>query len=265
MSPLDFLVVNDIFLTKTARLAHVVLPAASFAEKEGTFVNADRHVQRMRKVVEPPAGCKTDVDILCELAERMGYDMPARTPRELMDEIAALVPVMAGMSYARLDAESLVWPCLDKTDRGSRCSTEGVSPRPRDVPRHRARGYGEGADDAYPFILTTGRRLQHYNCGSMSRCTDGLSVLCPEERLEIHPQDAALLNVREDQMVEVASRRGKVHVRARLSDLCSPGVVFLSFHFEEIPTNELTGDILDPMACTPDYKVTAVRLTPAGQ
>jgi predicted molibdopterin-dependent oxidoreductase YjgC len=120
----------------------------------------------------------------------------------------------------------------------------------------------EVADASYPLILTTGR-LQHYNCGSMSRCTDGLSVLCSGDRLEIHPHDAARLNVQEDQMVEVASRRGNVSVRARLSDLCSPGVVFLSFHFEETPTNQLTGDILDPMACTPDYKVTAVRLTSA--
>ena len=263
---LDFLVVNDIFMTKTARLAHVVLPAANFAEKEGTFANADRRVQRVRKVLEPPASCKTDVDILCELAQRMGYSMPARSPRELMDEIAALVPLMAGMSYSRLDEQSLVWPCLDKADQGSPLLYESTFPRGRATFRAiEPAEPAELADDSYPFILTTGRRLQHYNCGSMTRCTDGLSVLCPEERLEIHPQDAASLQVQEDELVEVASRRGKVSVRAHLSDLCSPGVVFLSFHFEEVPTNELTGDILDPMACTPDYKVTAVRVTPATQ
>ena len=262
LDALDFLVVNDIFLTKTARLADVVLPAAAFAEKEGTFANADRRVQRVHKVVDPPAGCKTDVDIFCELAQRMGYNMPARPPRELMDEIAAMVPLMAGMSYARLDEESLVWPCLDKADRGSPLLYEDTFPRGRATFRAIEPAESEAADASYPFILTTGRRLQHYNCGSMTRCTDGLAVLCPEERLEIHPRDAASLNVQEDEMVEVASRRGKVSVRARLSDLCSPGVVFLSFHFEEVPTNELTGDILDPMACTPDYKVTAVRVTP---
>ena len=266
LQSLDFLVVNDIFLTKTARLAHVVLPAASFAEKEGTFANADRRVQRVRKVVDPPAGCKTDVDILCELSQRMGYTMPARTPCDLMDEIAAMVPLMAGMNYVRLDEQSLVWPCLDKTDRGSPLLYKERFPRGRATFQALDQTEpAEAADASYPLILTTGRRLQHYNCGSMSRCTPGLSVLCPDERLEIHPQDAANLHVDEGQMVEVASRRGRINVRAHLTDRCSPGVVFLSFHFEEVPTNELTGDQLDPLACTPEYKVSAVRVTPANR
>ncbi|MCC6127069.1 MAG: formate dehydrogenase subunit alpha [Pirellulales bacterium] len=263
LAALDFLVVNELFLTKTARLAHVVLPAASFAEKEGTFINADRQVQRVRKAVDPPAGCKTDVDIICELADRMGYAMPARTAADLMDEIAAMVPLMAGIRYPRLEEHPLAWPCLDEKDCGSRMLYEKSFPRGRAT--FRAIDHAEPAeapDASYPLILTTGRRLQHYNCGSMTRCTPGLSTLCPEERLEIHPQDAAGLNVREDEMVEVASRRGKIRVRARVTDRCSPGVVFLSFHFEEVPTNALTGDRLDPMACTPEYKVSAVRVAP---
>ena len=264
LEALDFLVVNEIFLTGTAKLAHVVLPAASFAEKDGTFVNADRQVQRVRKAVEPPPDCKTDVEILCELSERMGYTMPARTPAEIMDEIAGLVPIFAGISYQRLDREPLVWPCLDPSDGGARRLYETTFPRGRAT--FQSIDYGEPpeqTDADYPLILTTGRRLEHYNCGSMSRRVPGLLALLPEERLEIHPQDAAKLAIQENDPVEVASRRSSLTMRAHLTERCRPGVVFLSFHFEEVPTNQLLGNYLDALACTPDYKVTAVRVTPA--
>ena len=249
---------------KRTQLADVVLPAASFAEKEGTFTNADRRVQRVRKVVEPLPGCRTDVEIICELADRMGYAMPARTASDIMDEIAGLVPVMAGINYRRLDQQPLVWPCIDATVQGTRVLYEtelsARASRPSNLPNTTAPA--EEANAAYPLILTTGRRLEHYNCGSMTRRTPGLVELADEERLEINPRDAEPLNIRENQMVEVASRRGVLTVRAHISDLCSPGVVFLSFHFDEVPTNILVGNRLDPLACTPSYKVSAVRVTP---
>jgi formate dehydrogenase alpha subunit len=264
LTSLDFLVVNDIFLTETAQLAHVVFPAAAFAEKDGTFVNADRQVQRVHKALDPPPDCKTDVEILCAVAERMGYTMQARTASEIMDEIAALVPILAGISYQRLEHESLVWPCLDPSDTGARRLYETAFPRGRATFQPiDASEPMEQADATYPLILTTGRRLEHYCCGSMSRRTSGLSLLAPRERLEINPQDAARLEVEEDAMVEVASRRGALSVSAHLTERCRPGVVFLSFHFPETPTNLLLGNYLDALACTPDYKVTAVRVTPA--
>jgi formate dehydrogenase alpha subunit len=262
LEALDFLVVNDIFLTGTARLADVVFPAASFAEKDGTFVNADRQVQRVRKAVEPPPECKTDVEILCALSERMGYVMPARTPAEIMDEIAGLVPIFAGISYQRLEQQPLVWPCVDATDQGARRLYETTFPRGRAT--FQSLDYGEPieqTDADYPLILTTGRRLEHYNCGSMSRRAAGLEALLPEERLEINPQDAKQLAIGEDDWVEVASHRSSLAVRAHLTERCRPGVVFLSFHFDEVPTNQLLGNYLDALACTPEYKVTAVRVT----
>ena len=263
LQAMDFVVVHEIFLTKTAALADVVLPAAAFAEKEGTFINADRRVQRVRKIVEPPKGCKTDVEIVCELSERMGYAMPARAPSEIMGEIASLAPMLHGISHKRLDRQPLVWPCLDDNDAGARTLYETNFPRGRATFQsidHCAPM--EETDAKYPLILTTGRRLEHYNCGSMSMRTPGLQTLLGEEYLEINPQDAANLNVRDREMVEVASRRGRLKVRARLTDRVNPGVVFLSFHFDEVPTNELTSDYLDTLACTPEYKVTAVRVTP---
>ncbi len=263
LEAMDFVVVQDLFFTKTAQAADVVLPAASFAEKEGTFVNADRRVQRLRKAVEPPPGCRTDLEIFQALSARMGYPMPAHGAAEVMDEIAAMVPIMRGISYRRLDQEPLVWPCLDDKDQGARRLYEKEFPRGRAT--FQCIDYSppaEESSDAYPLILTTGRRLEHYNCGSMSRRTAGLQALCPEEYLEIHPDDAEAHGIREGQEVEVASQRGRLQVPAHLTERCSPGVVFLSFHFEEIPTNELIGDHLDTMACTPAYKVTAVRVTP---
>lgn len=264
LESLDFLVVNDIFLTRTAQLADVVLPAASFAEKDGTFINADRRVQRVRKIVEPLACCKTDVEIICELADRMDYSMPARRPAEIMDEIASLVPMMAGINYPRLEEQPLVWPCVGPSDSGSRRLYESAFPRGRAT--FQCIDHCEPAEQTsneYPLILTTGRRLEHYNCGSMSRRTAGLTALAAEERLEIHPKDAAKLDIRDDGLVEVSSRWGQVNVRARLTERCAPGVVFLSFHFDNVPTNQLLGNYLDALACTPDYKVTAVRVVPA--
>ena len=265
LQALDLLVVHEIFFTRTARLAHVVLPAASFAEKDGTFINADRRVQRVRKIVDAPAGCKPDVAIICELAERMGYSMSARSASEIMDEIASLVPVMAGISYARLERQPLVWPCIDQSDGGARRLYEKTFPRGR-ATFQCIEHYGpvEKTDADFPLVLTTGRRLEHYNCGSMSRRTPGLMALMAEERLEINPQDAAGLQISEGGVVEVASRRSKLSVRAHLTDRCRPGVVFLSFHFDEVPTNELLGNYLDALACTPDYKVTAVRVRPTA-
>ena len=208
LQAMEFVVVTRAYSPRRPRSSRMSFsPPPSFAEKEGTFTNADRRVQRVRKVVEPLPGCRTDVEIICDLADRMGYAMPARTAPDIMDEIASLVPVMAGIDYRRLDQQPLVWPCIDRTAQGTRGTLRAeLSARACDLPMCRVRRAGRGSQRTYPLILTTGRRLEHYNCGSMTRRTPGLVELADEERLDINPHDAEPLNVHENQMVEVASR-----------------------------------------------------------
>jgi len=262
LEKVDFLVVQDIFLTETARYADVVLPAASFAEKEGTFTNTDRRVQRVRKAVEPPGEAREDSWIIAQVASRLGYDMGDVSAPVVMEEIASLTPSYAGINYRRLEElGELRWPCpspdhpgtpilhVDKFTRGKgRFSPVEYKP-PAEEP-----------DPEYPLVLTTGRLLTHYHTGSMTRRVKPLNELVPENRVWINPADAERLGVAADQEVAVESRRGAIKVKARITEKVPPGVVFIPFHFGESPANALTNPALDPVAKIPEYKVAAVRV-----
>jgi formate dehydrogenase alpha subunit len=258
---LDLLVVQDIFLSETAELAHVVLPGVSFAEKDGTYTNTERRVQRIRKAIDPIGDSRPDWQILCDLSTRLGYPMTYASPKEIMDEIVSLTPSYGGMHYDRLEGLGLQWPCpttdhpgtpilhKDRFTRGmGKFYVTPYAPAP------------ELPDETYPFLLTTGRVLYHYHT-MISRKSKGLSEIYPEGVIEINPEDADRLGVKPDNgLVEVASRRGRVRVKAKVSDHLPPGVVFMTFHFKEAAANLLTIDTLDPVAKIPGFKVCAVNI-----
>ena len=260
---LDCLVVQELFFTRTASFADVILPAACALEKEGTFTNTDRRIQHFKPVVNAPEGCRTDMDIICDLASRMGYAMHYDGPAQVWEELAELSPILYGVRYERLEeGEQLVWPCKTQDDTGQRTLHELEFTHGKGV--FHALNYEpseETTDVTYPFLLTTGRRLEHYCNGSMTRKTDGLMKLYSHERIEINPEDAEKLALAEEDMVQVNSRRGNIQVNCHITERCPPGTVFMSFHFAEVPVNILTGSYYDPLAITPEYKVTAVNLT----
>ena len=259
-----FLVVQDIFLTETARLADVVLPAATFAEKDGTVTNTERRVQRLRKAVEPPGQAKTDWWITCEIAKRMGakgFDFAG--PREIMEEIASLTPSYAGINYDRLEGEGLQWPCPAEDHPGTPILHTAKFARPGGKARFVPLEYlppDEAPDDEYPLVLTTDRSLYHFHTSTMTRKVEGLEELDGHERLNINPEDASTLGIADGQTVRVASRRGEMTAKAKVTDVCPPGLVSATFHFAESPTNVLTNPALDPVAKIPETKVCAVRV-----
>ena len=282
LEALDLLVVQDIFLTETAQLADVVLPAASFAEKEGTFTNTERRVQRVRKAMDPPGDALADWEIICALAQRISQKLQEQqardngqqmvrqlpygyweydSPSQIFDELASLTPSYAGMSYPRLERGGLQWPCPNKYHPGT----------PYLHKDRFARGLGkfhavefapaaELPDDEYPFYLSTGRIRYHYHTGTMTRRSPGLNKIAPEERVEMNPQDATAMGIQEDDWVRVTSRRGQVQARVRVTERSAPGMVFGTFHFHESPINVLTNNALDPVGKIPEYKVCAVRV-----
>jgi formate dehydrogenase alpha subunit len=261
---LEFLVVQDIFLTETAQLADVVLPAATFAEKDGTFTNTERRVQRVRQAIAPRGEAKPDWHIVAELARKMGakgFDFSG--PEEIMMEIASLTPSYGGISYPRLEGAGLQWPCPDKDHPGTptlhveRFGT--ASGKAKMIPLV-FRDADELPDGEYPLVLTTDRSLFHYHSGSMTRRVAGLEQLNSEELLKINPRDAKALGLADKEMVQVTSRRGTMTVRASLSQVCPPGLVSMTFHFAESPTNVLTNPARDPVAKIPETKVCAVRV-----
>ena len=260
---LDFVVVQDIFMTETAKLAHVVLPAASSAEKEGTFTNTERLIQRVRQAFPPIGQAKPDGQIVCELAERMGYPMNYGSPEEIMEEIARLTPIYGGIHYGRLEEQGIQWPCptrdhpgtpylhKDKFARG-----KGLFHPVEFIPPH------ELPDETYPFILSTGRVLHHYNSGTMTRKVPGLQLLYSEPLLEIHPEDAEEFGIEEGSMVKVSSRRGELVTRVHCTRRCPQRVVYIPFHFRRAAANLLTVDDLDTVSKIPEYKVCAVKVEP---
>ncbi len=263
---LDFLVVQDIFLTETARLAHVVLPAASSAEKDGTFTNTERRVQRVRKAVDPPGEAKPDWWIICQIAQRLGASgFSFSHPQEIMSEIASLTPIYGGMAYQRLEPQGLQWPCPSMDHPGTPILHTQRFATPDGKARFVPLDYkppAELPDDEYPLLLTTDRSLYQYHTGTMTRRVEGLEVLDGQERLCINPHDAAAMQLADGQQVIVRSRRGRVMVRVKVTSSCQPGVVSLTFHFAETPTNVLTHAALDPVAKIPETKVCAVRIEP---
>ncbi len=261
LEKIDFLVVQDIFLTPTAELAHVVLPGACFAEKDGTFTNTERRVMRVRKAVDPPGEARQDWEIIQELASRFGYPLHYESPKAIMEEIAAVTPSYGGISYERLEGEGLQWPCPDPEHSGT-------------VYLHKdkfARGRGlfhpiefkppaESTDADYPLWLTTGRIFSQYHTGTMTRNSPTLSSEYPENFLEMNPEDARELGLRQGDSARIASRRGEITARTQVTERLKKGTVFVPFHYVESSVNKLTNPAMDPVAKIPEYKVCAVKI-----
>ena len=258
---LEFLVVQDIFLTETAALADVVLPAACFAEKQGTFTNTERRVQRVRQAVAPPGQARSDWQILTDLANRMGLGWQYDSAEAVFNEIVAATPGYAGISYPRLEKGSLQWPCptpdhpgtvflhKDRFTRGLGHFFAIHHQDPKEMP-----------DRDYPFVLTTGRNLYQYHTRTMTGRSAGVDDLAPRAEVEINPADAAALDLAPGDLVRLTSRRGRIDVPARITETVAPGVVFMPFHYAAAAANVLTHAALDPVAKIPELKVCAVRV-----
>ena len=262
LESLDFLVVQDLFLTRSAAYADVVLPAVSYAEKDGTFTNTERRVQRVRKAVALPGDMRPDTDILTDLMNAMGYPQKKLSSAEIMEEIASLTPSYAGISHARLDAgESLQWPCTGKDHPGTPIMHAGGPVRGRALlyPA-RFNPAAELPDEEYPFILSTGRILYQYNAAAMTSRAPGLQEIAGEGFIEMNWRDAERLAVKNGERVQVSSRRGTVTATARVGRKVSEGETWMPFHFPDSPVNRLTNAALDEFARIPEYKVCAVRV-----
>ena len=257
----DLVIVQELFMTETAKYADVILPGASFLEKNGTFTNGERRVQAVRKVVEPVEGSKPDGQIIVDIMNKMGYSQPDYTPDGMLEEISQIVPFFAGIRWDRLGKNGLQWP---------------VSPDGTDTQILHKKDFkrGKGLFDfkaweetmelqshakEFPYILTTNRELEHYNCGAMTRRTDNAKIL-KDDYLMIHPDDAKENLILEGDYVCLESPRGKVDVKARITDEVKKGILSTTFHFPEIMINNITGDIHDSEAMCPEYKVVAVRI-----
>ena len=266
LGKLEFLVVQDIFLTETARLAHVVLPGITFAEKDGTFTNTERRVQRVRKAVEPLNGARPDWWIMCQIGQRMGSNgFNFTSPSQIMAEIAQLTPSYGGISYSRLEKGGLQWPCPTTAHPGTPILHTEIFSRGKGKFAPLAyKPSAESPDKEYPLLLTTGRNLFHFHTGTMSRKVKGLNVFSREELVEINPQDASALDITDGEKIRVVSRRGAVTAKVKVTEVSPVGVVFMTFHFAESPTNQLTNPTLDPIAKIPEFKVSAVRIEKNG-
>ena len=263
LDELDFLVSQDIFLTESGQYADVVLPAASFAEKEGTFTNTERRVQRVRQVIPPLGDSKPDWWITTQIAKAMGEEgFDFQSPEEIMDEINQVSPIYGGITYKRIEKTGLQWPCRDSKDRGTQYLHKGKFSRGKGkFVALEYRPSAEVADKTYPLILTTDRSLYQFHT-VMTRKADGLDELDGEEMIKIHPYDAKEFGLEDGQWAEISSRRGKVKARVQVTDVCQPGMVSMTFHFVEAPTNEITNPALDPIAKIPETKVSAVKIKP---
>ncbi|RBI62429.1 formate dehydrogenase subunit alpha [halophilic archaeon] len=273
LQKLDFLVVQDIFMTETAEHADVILPAATSPEKHGTFTNTERRVQRVRPTADPPGSARQDWEITQELASRLGYDWGYDHPREVMDEIADLVPIYGGVSYDRLEEgeeHGLQWPCWDEDhpgtpylydyEDGNFNFDDGLA---RFVPADGGRP-GEVPDEKYPLTLTSGRVLYHWHTGQLTRRVEGLMGHVGESFVEIHPRTADRLSVSDAEYVRVESRRGDIVVKAQVTDRVGEGTLFIPMHFAAGAVNKLTQETFDPQAGIPEFKVSSVRVESIG-
>ena len=258
---LDVFIVQDIFLTQTAKNATIVLPGTSFAEKDGTFSNTERRVHLVRQAIPPVGESRPDWMIIQDLSTRVGYPMHYDSPEAIFEEMKSLTPSYAGMSYARLAANGLQWPCptpehpgtvflhKDRFSRGKGAFTAIDYKPPAEV-----------VDGAYPMWLSTGRSFAHYHSGSMTRVSPSLNQEVPEGYVEISPVDAKTMAIKDGERVKVSSRRGEIQIKARISGKVNRGVVFIPFHFAETAANVLTNSAYDPVAKIPEYKVCAVKV-----
>ncbi|MDD4875822.1 MAG: formate dehydrogenase subunit alpha [Dehalococcoidales bacterium] len=263
LKSLDFLAVQDIFLTETAKLADVVLPGVSFAEKNGTFTSTERKVQRVRKAIEPVGLSRPDWKIITELAAFLGYKMEYDSPSDIMDEIAKFTPSYGGISYDRLEEGGLCWPCPSADHPGTPYLHKEQFARPGGKGKFFAVPYrapAELPDDEYPLTLTTGRIAFHWHTGTMTRKSWTLDREYPNGYVEINNNDAAKLGIRNKAMVKVTSRRGEITLQAKAVNTIQEGLLFIPFHFAEAAANKLTANNLDPVAKIPEYKVCAVKL-----
>ena len=273
MEQVEFLVAQDLFINESGAYADVFLPAASWAEKEGTFTNTDRRVQRVRKALEPRGQARADWEIICDLAGRIDKKLGRqqtsfwafRSPAEVLEEMGRVVPEYAGVKYSRIEKQGLQTPVWDDNHPGTPYLFA------ESFPRGRGKFYDieyvpsvEMPDEEYPFILTTGRLLEHWHGGTLTRHSK-LDDLYPHARIEINPADAARLKIEDDQTVRVSSRRGTIVLRAWVTQRTTVGVVFMPMHFAEAAANLLTIDALDPLAKIPEYKACAVRIVAAGK
>ncbi|MFC1498993.1 molybdopterin oxidoreductase family protein, partial [Verrucomicrobiota bacterium] len=259
---LEFLCVQDIFLTETAQLADVIFPAASFAEKDGTFTNTERRVQRVRKAFNAPGEARQDWNIICDLAVKMGCSMHYDHPSDILDEIASVTPIYGGISFDRIEqGYGLQWPCSDKDHPGTVYLHKG------EFKRGKGKFYltpfieaDELPDKEYPYILTTGRSLYHFHTGTMTRRSPGLEEIYPPVPFEINPDDASRVGIVDGEYAELSTRRGAIRARAVVTERSPVGTVFMPFHFVEGAANVLTNDALDPTAKIPEYKACAVKV-----
>jgi len=263
---LEFLVCQEIFLNETTNYADVVLPASAFLEKEGTFTNAERRFQVVEPALDPPGEAKTDFEIITTVSRALGHEMGWETPWDALDEIARLTPEYAGVSHERLGRGGLQWPVrADGSDSPTLYDTTfdrpggrgHFAPLPYKPP-------GDAADEEFPLVLVTGRVLQHYNAGTMTRRTANADLV-DRDLLEIHPVDAARLWIADGDRVSVRSRVGRTEIEARITERIEPGHVFTSFHFPETRTNLLIGQSADVNTSCPEYKVVAVDVRPIAE
>ncbi|MCA9076028.1 MAG: formate dehydrogenase subunit alpha [Planctomycetaceae bacterium] len=268
LASLDFLVVQDIFLTETAEFADVILPATSYFEKDGTYTNTDRRVQLGRKILDPPGEACPDWQIICEIASRVGLSMQYDSPAEIFEEFAGLTKNYAGLSHENLGSTGKLWPCADpNTEDGTQILFGDRFPTANGRGKFAPCDYlppAELPDAEYPLVLTTGRVLEHWHTGSMTRRSKALDAIAPSAFVKVHPSDLLTLNLANGQMVQVSSRRGKIELEAVADPSVDPGSVFIPFHFREAAANLLTNDVLDPDGKIPEFKYCAVRIEGLG-
>jgi formate dehydrogenase alpha subunit len=258
---LEFLLVQDIFMTESAELAHVVLPSACFAEKDGTFINTERKVQRVRKAVEPPGEAKDDLSIIIGLSQKLGYNMNYNFPEAVLEEFGQLWPALAGITYNRIEKRGIRWPCPTIDHPGTKFLYKGGFPRGKVF--FTSTQYtppAEIADEEYPFVLTTGRNLFQYHTGSMTRRVQPIERHAGEPYVEINPADGKKLNIKDKDKLKVISRRGEIEIKAKITRRVSEGIVFIPMHYREAAANIITNDALDKYAKTPEYKACSVKI-----
>jgi len=261
---LEFLAVQDIFLTETAEHAHVVLPATTWLERSGTYTNTERRVQIFNKVLEPYANTMPDWKIICEISNRLGYPMNYNSPKEILDEINKVAPIYGGITWERLSkGYGLQWPCWDESHPGT--SYLHAKKFTRGKGKFNAlewKAPPEWRDDKYPFIMTTGRVYYQWHTGTMTRKIPVLEREAPVPIVEMNPEDMKELKIRKNELVRITSRRGSIDAYVRINEYLPKRVVFVPFHYKESPVNKLTGDFLDPISKIPELKVTAVKIEP---
>jgi formate dehydrogenase major subunit len=264
LAAMECVVVQDLFLVETANYAHVFLPGSTFLEKNGTFTNAERRIQMVRKVMAPKNGYE-DWEITCLLSNALGFPMHYNHPSEIMDEIARLTPTFAGVSFKRIEElGSIQWPCNEKAPLGTPVMHMDTFVRGKG--RFLITEYiptDEKVGPRFPLLLTTGRILSQYNVGAQTRRTDNV-IWHAEDLLEIHPHDAEVRGVKDGDWVKLASRSGETSLRALITERVAPGVVYTTFHHPDTQANVVTTDFTDWATNCPEYKCTAVQISPSN-